>query len=153
MNNIKLVTKNLSETLKFGQQLARRLKKGDIVALSGDLGAGKTSLTQGIARGLGVKGYISSPSFKLINEYKGSVPVFHFDLWRLKNITEVEDLGYRDYFYNDGITIIEWAEKIKPLLPEEYWQVDLFNLGGTRRKITVTKKIPGEIIRTIKKER
>lgn len=134
-----LVTKNLRQTIKLGEQLARGVKKGDVIALIGDLGAGKTSFTQGIARGLGVKGYIRSPSFKLINEYKGTLPVFHFDLYRLKNISEVEDLGYKDYFYNGGITIIEWAEKIKPILPEEYWQVNLFNLGGTKRKIIIKK--------------
>ncbi|MFH1239507.1 MAG: tRNA (adenosine(37)-N6)-threonylcarbamoyltransferase complex ATPase subunit type 1 TsaE, partial [bacterium] len=123
MTNLNLITKNLNETLKFGERLARRLKRGDIVALTGNLGSGKTSLTQGIARGLGVKGYIRSPSFKLINEYKGNVPIFHFDLWRLKSIAEVEELGYRDYFYNNGVTVIEWAEKIGPILPQEYWQV------------------------------
>ena len=134
-----MLTKNLNHTIKLGKQFAKKLKKGDVVALTGNLGSGKTSLTQGIARGLGVKGYIRSPSFKLINEYKGAVPVFHFDLYRVNNIFDIENLGYRDYFYNNGVTIIEWAEKAKAILPDEYWQVNLFNLGGTRRKIIIKK--------------
>lgn len=134
-----MLTKNLNHTIKLGKQFAKKLKKGDIVALIGNLGSGKTSLTQGIARGLGVKGYIRSPSFKLINEYKGNLSVFHFDLYRLNNISDIENLGYKDYFYNNGITIIEWAEKAKTILPDEYWQVDLFNLGGTKRRITIKK--------------
>ncbi len=137
-----VITKNGQETIKLGEKLSKRIKKGDIIALIGDLGSGKTTLTKGIARGLSVQGYVRSPSFKLINEYKGSIPIFHFDWYRLNNISELEGLGYKEYFYNKGVTIIEWAEKIKDVLPYSYWQINLFNLGETKRKIIVKKVNP-----------
>ena len=109
----------LKETEEFGMKLGNLLKTGDILCLNGDLGAGKTTLTKSIGLGLGVTDYITSPTFALINEYTGRIPVYHFDVYRLENVDELYDLGFDEYFYGKGISIIEWAEKIEKLLPKE----------------------------------
>ncbi len=109
----------LEETKEFGIKLGQILEGGDIVCLNGDLGAGKTTLTKSIGLGLGVSDYITSPTFTLINEYRGRLPVYHFDVYRLENVDELYDLGFDEYFYGKGISIIEWAEKIEKLLPKE----------------------------------
>lgn len=94
-----------------------------VVALIGELGAGKTTLTKGIARGLEVPDLVHSPTFTLIHEHKGRLPVYHFDLYRLDTIEQIEDLGYEDYFCGPGVTIVEWAEKIQALLPEDHLEI------------------------------
>jgi len=118
---------------------------GDIVCLIGELGSGKTTITQGIAQGLGVEGSVSSASFKLINEYKGKIPVYHFDLFRLNKLSEVEELGYREYFYDQGVTIIEWAEKIRSFWPEERIEIELNIVSENNRKIKITDLIGRKI--------
>ncbi|MEK7841327.1 MAG: tRNA (adenosine(37)-N6)-threonylcarbamoyltransferase complex ATPase subunit type 1 TsaE, partial [Deltaproteobacteria bacterium] len=105
----------------------------------GELGAGKTSFTQGIAEGLGVTSYVKSPSFTIVNEYKGILPVYHIDLYRLGDINEIYELGIDEYLYRDGVTIIEWAEKAIPLLPEKYILIKFFYTGEKTRKIEVTQ--------------
>ncbi|NLY84934.1 MAG: tRNA (adenosine(37)-N6)-threonylcarbamoyltransferase complex ATPase subunit type 1 TsaE [Tissierellia bacterium] len=116
---------NLEETEEFGIKLGKILKSGDIVCLNGDLGAGKTTLTKSICLGLGVEEYITSPTFTLINQYKGRVPVYHFDVYRLENVDELYDLGFDEYFYGNGVCIIEWAERIEKLLPRERLVLDI----------------------------
>ncbi|MBU5436589.1 tRNA (adenosine(37)-N6)-threonylcarbamoyltransferase complex ATPase subunit type 1 TsaE [Tissierella sp. MSJ-40] len=111
--------KGLEETEKFGIKLGEVLQSGDIVCLNGELGAGKTTLTKSIGKGLGVEEYITSPTFALINEYEGRVRVYHFDVYRLENVDELYDLGFDEYFYGNGVSIVEWAEKIEKLLPKE----------------------------------
>lgn len=115
----------LEETKEFGIKLGKLLNGGDILCLNGDLGAGKTTLTKSIGIGLGVTDYITSPTFALINEYEGRVPVYHFDVYRLENVEDLYDLGFDDYFYGKGISIIEWADKIEKLLPEERIVLDI----------------------------
>jgi len=129
------------ETRRIGRAIGKSLLPGDIICLVGELGSGKTILTQGIAQGLGVRGSVSSASFKLINEYKGRIPVFHFDLFRVDKLSEVEDLGYREYFYDQGVTIIEWAEKIRPLWPEERMEIELKIISENNREIKITNLI------------
>ena len=114
----KILLKGLKSTEDFGIKLGNILKSGDILSLNGDLGAGKTTLTKSIGRGLGVEEYITSPTFALINEYKGRVPVYHFDVYRLEDIESLYDLGFEEYFYSEGVTIVEWGEKIIDFLPE-----------------------------------
>ncbi|MFQ6003308.1 MAG: tRNA (adenosine(37)-N6)-threonylcarbamoyltransferase complex ATPase subunit type 1 TsaE [Candidatus Zixiibacteriota bacterium] len=127
------------ETFEFGRALAKELKAGSVAALTGPLGSGKTVLIQGICSGLGVTEFVTSPSFVIINEYPGKVRVYHFDLYRLERIEEFVKLGYEEYFYSNGITLIEWAEKIKNFLPEERMEINLEILSENERKISVTR--------------
>lgn len=137
--NISIVTKSPQETQRLGQKIGRLLKEGDVVALMGELGSGKTCLIQGLMGGLDVadnyKG--ASPSFVLINEYKGRIPVYHFDIYRLSNIREVIELGYEEYFYGNGVTVIEWADKVEELLPHDCIRIYLRILGENRREINI----------------
>ena len=128
--NLQFETHSPNDTLSLGEKIGRHLEAGDIVLLFGDLGAGKTTLTQGIARGLGVakEEYVRSPSFTLVNEYPGKVPVFHIDLYRIASSQELEDLGLEEVFSSEGVSIVEWAEKLFireddsiPLLGIERW--------------------------------
>ncbi len=113
-------TESPEETQALGEQLGKTLKSGDVIALIGDLGTGKTCLTQGIARGVGIAPdeVVSSPSYILINEYNGTVPIYHIDLYRLENAEEIAELGLSEYIEGDGICIIEWAERMANGLPD-----------------------------------
>jgi tRNA threonylcarbamoyladenosine biosynthesis protein TsaE len=135
----KLRTASPEETERLGESIGRALEPGIVVALIGELGAGKTTLTKGIARGLDVPDLVHSPTFTLIHEHKGPLPVYHFDLYRLDTIEQIEDLGYEDYFHAPGVTIVEWAEKIESLLPDDHLEIRIsgeddirdFTLRGT----------------------
>ncbi|GAB6179601.1 tRNA (adenosine(37)-N6)-threonylcarbamoyltransferase complex ATPase subunit type 1 TsaE [Desulfotomaculum defluvii] len=119
-------TSTPEETKQLGEKLATLLIPGDVICLNGDLGAGKTAFSQGVARGLGVSGAVTSPTFTLINEYEGRLPLYHFDVYRLSGPEDMEDLGYEDYFYGQGVCLIEWAEKVKEVLPRELLNINLF---------------------------
>lgn len=116
---------NLEETEKFGLFLGENLKVGDVVCLNGDLGAGKTTLTKSIAKGLGIDDYVTSPTFTIVNEYYGKTDLYHIDTYRLDDMVDVDYLGFDEYFYSDGVTIVEWAEKIRDALPEEYMEINI----------------------------
>lgn len=139
---MKTISKNIEETITLGADLAKKLKKGDCVALVGDLGSGKTVFTKGIAKGLGVKNarYVNSPTFVIIKEYKGKLPLYHFDLYRLDHHTSFDEMNYEEYFYGNGVTVIEWAEKIRDILPKKYWEIRLTVAGENERKIEIKKK-------------
>ena len=122
---MKIELNSLDDTKEFGESLGRVLKKSDILCLNGDLGAGKTTLTKSIGIGLGVDEYITSPTFSLINEYRGNIPVYHFDVYRLENVDELDDLGFDEYFFGEGVCIIEWADKIEKMLPKEIIVLDI----------------------------
>ncbi len=114
-------TKSPSETIRVGKDIGRRLLPGDVVALAGELGAGKTQFIKGLAAGVGIENsaYLSSPSFTLIHEYPGKIPFYHIDLYRLGGEQEAGELGLEEYFQGRGITAIEWADKIPSFLPGE----------------------------------
>ena len=123
---IKIITKTPQELEYLGKRMAQFLQPGDFLALDGDLGAGKTLLTQGIAQGLGVTDEITSPTFTIIHEYEsGKLPLYHMDVYRLKQPEELYDLGYEEYFYGQGVTVVEWAQIIEPLLPDEYLGMEI----------------------------
>lgn len=122
---VKIVLKGLKETEEFGQKLGSLLEGGDLLSLTGDLGAGKTTLTKSIGIGLGISDYITSPTFTLINEYKGRVWLYHFDVYRLEGEEDLLDLGYEDYFYSNGVTIVEWGDKIEDILPENRININI----------------------------
>ena len=114
-----MISHSAAETKKIGNEFVLRLQRGDVVALVGHLGAGKTTFVQGMAAGLGVavKTYVRSPTFTLINEYPGKIPLYHFDLYRLERREELAGLGIDEYFDGDGITVVEWGDKFPDLLP------------------------------------
>ena len=108
------------QTEKIGFELGQKAKEGDIYCLSGDLGVGKTVFTRGFAKGLGVEEeYITSPTFTIINEYEGRLKLYHFDVYRIGSIEEMDDTGYEDYFFGDGVCLIEWAELVEEIIPPE----------------------------------
>ena len=118
--NQTFTTENPEETQTVGEKLGKTLKHGDVIALIGDLGTGKTCLTQGIARGVGIAAneVVNSPSYILINEYNGAIPIYHIDLYRLENSEEIAELGLSEYIESEGICIIEWAERMADSLPD-----------------------------------
>src|SRR5690554_691085 len=116
---MELIVNNLKETEQLGKIISKCLDKGDILCLDGDLGVGKTALTQFIAKEFGVKEYITSPTFNIIKEYEGRLPFYHMDVYRLNSVDDMYDLGYEEYIYSEGVTIIEWSKKIEEILPEE----------------------------------
>ena len=113
------ITFNEEELKEYGRKLGRALSSGTVIALIGDLGAGKTTLTKAIAKGLDVEEHVTSPTFTLINEYEsGRLPLYHFDVYRIDDIDEMNMLGYEEYFYGNGVTVVEWADKTMELLPK-----------------------------------
>lgn len=129
-------TTSAEETTTLGEKLGKQLAPGDVIALFGDLGAGKTTLTRGIAVGLGLATDIHSPTFTLIHEHPGTVPLYHVDLYRLSSEEEVETLGLEEYIYSDGVTIIEWADRMKSMLPKDRLDITLRMQGDTDRELT-----------------
>lgn len=114
------------DTYRLGKQMGENAQKGQIFCLSGDLGVGKTVFTKGFAVGLGITEPISSPTFTIVQEYEqGELPLYHFDVYRIEDIEEMEEIGYEDYFYGNGVCLIEWAVRIKELLPEDYIQITI----------------------------
>ncbi|ETP73107.1 ATPase, YjeE family [Lachnospiraceae bacterium JC7] len=110
------------ETFAFGKKLGEAAKPGDIICLDGDLGVGKTVFTQGFAAGLNIDDYVNSPTFTIVKEYEGRLPLYHFDVYRIGDSSEMEEIGYEDYFYGKGVTIIEWPELILDIIPKEaHW--------------------------------
>ncbi|HEX7371620.1 MAG TPA: tRNA (adenosine(37)-N6)-threonylcarbamoyltransferase complex ATPase subunit type 1 TsaE [Thermodesulfobacteriota bacterium] len=142
---MELKTEGPEQTMRLGRVLGATLSAGAVVALTGDLGAGKTVLAKGIAQGLGVKDEreVTSPSFVLIHEYEGRVPVYHVDLYRLQHAEEVEDLGWDELFSGRGVTLLEWAEKATRLLPAERIEVNIQWISPTERKIVFAGKGDG----------
>jgi len=131
-----VVTSSHEQTWRIGQMLGSRLEPGDIICLYGDLGAGKTSFSYGIALGLEVKDqYITSPTFTFVNEYKGRVPFYHIDLYRLKDPEELEGIGFEEYIDSDGVTVIEWAERAEDELPDDRLNVYLSYVNEHSREI------------------
>ena len=137
---IVIASKSFEETLRIGRIIGKTASSGEVIALVGELGTGKTCLTQGIARGLAVpEAYpITSPTFTLINEYPGKLDLYHFDIYRLEGVKDLEDMGYEDYFYGEGVTVIEWAERSMPLLPAGTLFVYLAYRGENDRELILT---------------
>ena len=131
---------NLDETVAFGTHLGRTAQPGDIFTLSGDLGAGKTTLTQSIGIGLQVppEFYITSPTFSLLHEFPGRIPLFHMDLYRIGSVEEIEELGFEEYLYGDGLSVIEWPDRLDDLMPESRLDITLNVTGENSRKATLT---------------
>lgn len=129
------------DTYKAGFQLGEQAKAGEIFCLLGDLGVGKTVFTQGFAKGLGIKEPICSPTFTIVQEYEeGRIPFYHFDVYRICDVDEMEEIGYEDYFYGEGVCFIEWANLIEDILPKERKVITIekdLEKGFDYRKITI----------------
>jgi tRNA threonylcarbamoyladenosine biosynthesis protein TsaE len=133
------LTHNEIETEALGETLARRLGPGDVVAYRGDLGAGKTAFTRGLARGLGCTGRVTSPTFTVVNEYEGRLPLFHFDLYRLEGEDALYDIGWEDYLDRGGVCAVEWSERAEAALPRETVWVSIRRCAESEdwRRITI----------------
>jgi len=130
-----LITQSPAETQRLGARLGNVLCGGELILLEGDLGAGKTAFTQGIAEGLQVRQVVSSPTFTLLKEYEGRLPLYHFDLYRLDDPLEIFDLGFEEYFAGAGICVVEWANKADAIWPAEHLRVRFHVTGETSRRL------------------
>lgn len=135
---VELVTTSADETQALGERLGRQLTAGAVVALTGELGAGKTCFIQGLVRGLGVSVRATSPTFVLVNEYRGRLPVHHLDAYRTQSVSELMDLGLEEMMSGDAVTAIEWADKLGPLLPPAAVRVHVDGVGDEPRRIRIT---------------
>lgn len=131
------VSHSEKETENFAKEFAKSLKAGDVVAFEGDLGAGKTAFVRGMAGGLDCSDSVCSPTFAIVNEYDGKIPVFHFDMYRIETLGELYSIGFFEYLERGGICAIEWSENIYSALPQNSIFVNIQRLSGNERKITV----------------
>ncbi len=132
-----VLTNSDLQTLQAGENFAKRLKNGDVIALNGDLGAGKTVFVKGIAKGLGIIELIVSPTFTIVREYIGEKPLYHFDAYRINDSEEMFDVGFYEYIYGRGVAVIEWASKIADILPKNRIEVTINKTGDTARNIFI----------------
>lgn len=133
------VSRSAADTEAFGERLAQRLRPGAVVAFTGSLGMGKTALTRGLARGLGCRARVTSPTFTIVNEYDGPTPLFHFDMYRLGSSDELYDIGWDDYLARGGVCAVEWSERVADALPPDAVTVDIARgAEDDTRVITVT---------------
>lgn len=139
MDTYKILLKSLSDTEKLGRLLGETAGPGEVICLDGDLGAGKTTLSQAIAKGLAVPEscYVTSPSFTILHEYEGRIPMYHMDFYRLYGADEVLDLGFDEYFYQSGLTVIEWSVRAISILPEERLSFEIFCDNEVSRTVVI----------------
>ena len=133
------VSKSEKETQNFALEFSKTLSRGSVIAFEGDLGAGKTAFTRGLAEGLGCKDSVSSPTFAIVNEYDGEIPLFHFDMYRIETFSELYSIGFFEYLERGGICAIEWSENIYSALPDDAVFVKIEKISENERKITVTE--------------
>lgn len=144
----RIITQSAEETQEWARRLAQLAQASDVITLEGDMGAGKTTFTQGLAQGLGVPGVVNSPTFTIVKEYQGRIPLYHMDVYRIED--EFEELGFEEYFYGDGVTVVEWASRIQSLLPEQILAVQMKRLSGDERELIILPR--GERFEQLSKE-
>jgi len=138
---LKIISQSEKETINFASQFAKYLKPTDIICLKGNLGAGKTTFVKGLARGLKIKqSEVNSPTFVLMNIYQGKLPLYHFDFYRIDDVQLIGGIGYDEFLYGKGVTVIEWADKMGALIPKKYISIDMKVRGEHQREIKVTVK-------------
>lgn len=139
MDTFEILLKSLSDTEKLGRFLGETAQAGETICLDGDLGAGKTTLSQAIARGLEVPEncYVTSPSFSILHEYEGRLPMYHMDFYRLQDSIEVLDLGFEEYFYMSGLTVIEWSMRAAAVLPEQRISLEILRHDNEQRRVVI----------------
>ena len=134
---MQFVSHSAEETERFGEALAQELRAGDVLAFTGSLGMGKTAFTRGLARGLGCRGRVTSPTFTIVNEYEGDIPLFHFDLYRLGSSDELFDIGWEDYVNRGSVCAVEWSENVQDAFFGDEIKVTITKLSDTERKIVI----------------
>lgn len=134
---MKLIVNNEGETYRLGKYIGERLSRGSVLSLNGDLGAGKTHMTKGIAEGMGINDYITSPSFTILNTYDGVIPLYHFDVYRIDDIREMYEIGFDEYLYGSGVCVIEWGNMVRELLPENHINLTIVKLEDDIREIEI----------------
>lgn len=139
---MRIIVNNLKDTEKLGRIIAKCLEKGTVICLDGELGAGKTSLTQFIADEFGVKEHIVSPTFTIIKEYEGKLPFYHMDVYRIGSEDDMYELGFDEYIYSEGVTIIEWADLIRGILPQERINIKIIRIDDRKRGINIEGEGP-----------
>ena len=140
--NERMETNNPEATEALGEKLGREARAGQIYCLSGDLGVGKTVFTKGFAKGLGITEHVTSPTFAIVNEYEGRLPLYHFDVYRIADSDEMYEIGYEEYVYGDGVSVIEWPQLIDDILPEKRYDVTIskdYSRHDNYRKIEIQK--------------
>ncbi|CUS76502.1 tRNA threonylcarbamoyladenosine biosynthesis protein TsaE [Candidatus Kryptonium thompsonii] len=136
----KFLTRSENETINLGREFSKVLKAGDVVALYGELGSGKTRFIQGVCKGLGVSEVVNSPTFIIMNRYEGRLKVYHFDFYRIDEVDEIIEIGFNEFIYNDAVSLIEWAEKVGEILPDSRYEVVLnFGSNENERIIEISK--------------
>ncbi|NFD28392.1 tRNA (adenosine(37)-N6)-threonylcarbamoyltransferase complex ATPase subunit type 1 TsaE [Clostridium botulinum] len=137
---MKFIVDSINKTIDIGNFIGRHCNSGDVLCLNGDLGAGKTHLSKGIAKGLNIKDNITSPTFNIVNEYDGRLKLYHFDVYRVNDPDEIEAIGFDEYIFGEGISIIEWSDYIEDLIPNEHMDIRINKIpekGESYRKITI----------------
>lgn len=148
---LQVPSESAQKTIYLGQKLAQLLKPGDVIRLEGDLGAGKTTFTQGVCAGLGVTTPVTSPTFTILHIYEGGrLPVYHIDAYRIEDFAEIDELGLEEFLDGQGVSMVEWAEKIQPILPASYLQVELtYGLEEGEREISFTPVGSGRYVELV----
>lgn len=136
-----IITENADQTIKLGEVIGRLAEEGSIVALIGELGSGKTVITKGIAKGLDIKEEPNSPTFVILNIYSGRIPLYHFDLYRLNTSEELEDIGFSEIISGKGVSVIEWADRIAGILPDNIIRVEFFAIHSDNNSFSEKRKI------------
>ena len=132
----KEVSNSENDTIEIARRFAKEVKEGDVICLYGNLGAGKTHFVRGFVQGLGLSGTeVTSPTFTIVHEYKGVMPIYHFDCYRLNDVSEALEIGSEEYFYGDGVCIVEWPEKISGILPPDIIKININTTGKNQREI------------------
>jgi tRNA threonylcarbamoyladenosine biosynthesis protein TsaE len=144
MELLKLITRSPEQTQLLGVHLGELAREADVLLLTGELGAGKTCLVQGIARGLGVHEYAFSPSFVIVREYHGRLPLYHVDLYRLDHTEEIADLGLEEYFFGDGVCVVEWAEKGMEVMPPDSLLISIAYISATQTTRSIALRPQGQ---------
>jgi tRNA threonylcarbamoyladenosine biosynthesis protein TsaE len=136
-----VISHSPDDTWELAKRLAPKLSAGDVISLSGDLGAGKTVFTKGLAEGLDITEPVTSPTFTILKEYRGRLPLFHFDVYRLGHPDELDELGVDECFYSDGVSVVEWGDKVSALIPEEHLDIKMVRLvDDDFRRLEITPR-------------
>lgn len=143
MNTTRIETNSFEETFEFGKRIGENAQPGQVYTLIGDLGVGKTVFTQGVAKGLGIEGPVNSPTFTILQVYEdGRIPFYHFDVYRIGDVSEMDEIGYEDCFYGSGVSLVEWANLVEEILPEHYTEIRIekdLSKGLDYRLISMTQ--------------